>query len=245
MGLLVIPAVDLKGGRCVRLQQGRPEAETVFSQDPAQVARGWQVAGAKWLHVVNLDGALGRESPNLRVLEEILGAVEVPIQFGGGLRDLTSVEGVLGMGVARAILGTVAVTEPEVVAEAVARYGAQRIVVGIDVRGRKVAVHGWQDASRLTALEVALRAKEVGVERVIYTDIARDGMLTGVNLAATRRLAQHSGLKVIASGGVASLDDIVALKRLVPFGVEAVIVGRALYTGAVDLAEAIALAEDE
>ena len=242
MGLLVIPAVDLKGGRCVRLLQGRPEAETVFSHNPVQVARGWQAAGAKWLHVVNLDGVLGRVSPNLQVLGEILREVEVPVQFGGGMRDLASVEGVLGMGVARAILGTVAVLEPEVVAEVVARFGAERIVVGIDARGGKVAVRGWQEESTLSALDVALRVKELGVERVIYTDIARDGMLAGVNLAATRRLAQRSGLKVIASGGVASLDDIAALKSLVPFGVEGVIVGRALYTGAVDLGEAIALA---
>ncbi len=254
MGLIIFPAIDLRQGQVVRLRQGDPAAQTVFGDDPAAVARRWAEQGAEWLHVVNLDGAFtgqgqGQDqgqapalnlnlSLNLRRLAEICTAVDLPVQFGGGLRTADDVALVLGLGATRVVLGTVAVRQPEVVAQAIARFEAERIVVGIDARDGMVATHGWQETSALDALTVARRMADLGVRRIVFTDIARDGMLSGVNVAATAALARESGLKIIASGGVASLDDIRALAAHASDGIEGVIVGQALYTGAVDLAEA-------
>jgi phosphoribosylformimino-5-aminoimidazole carboxamide ribotide isomerase len=243
--MIVFPAIDLRQGRCVRLRQGRLEAETVFSDDPVAMAEHWASQGAEWLHVVNLDGAFGQASSNLRVAEEMVAAVGIPIQFGGGLRAMTDIEGALALGLARVILGTVAVKEPSLVAEAVKRFGAERIVVGIDARSGKAATHGWQDVSSVTATELASRVRELGVERVVYTDIARDGMLSGVNVEATRELAEGTKLKVIASGGVSSLDDVRRLKESEASGVEGVIIGQALYSGALELREAIEIARQK
>ena len=246
--MIVFPAIDLRRGKCVRLRQGRPGAETVFSDDPVAMAEHWVSQGAEWLHVVNLDGAFGQASSNLRVVKEIMSSNLQPpssnlqIQFGGGLRTMSDIEGALGLGLTRVILGTVAVKEPSLVAEAVQRFGADRIVVGIDARKGKAATHGWQEISSLAVTELALRVKELGVERVVYTDIARDGMLSGVNVEATRELAQRTGLKVIASGGVSSLDDLRRLKEAEASGVEGVIIGQALYSGALELREAIEIA---
>jgi len=242
--LLLYPAIDLRGGRCVRLQQGDAAAETVFADDPAAVARRWAAEGARWLHVVNLDGALGEASQrNLEALQAILAAVEIPVQFGGGLRSSADVDRVLELGVARVVLGTVAVRQPEVVTEALARHGAQRVCVGIDARDGRVAIHGWQDTSTVEALTLAKQMAALGVRRLVYTDIARDGMLTGVNVAATARLAADSGLAVIASGGVASLEDIRALAAQRCAGIAGVIIGMALYRGAFTLAQALATAQ--
>lgn len=235
--MIVFPAIDLRGGRCVRLRQGRAEEESVFFDDPVVAARRWVEEGAIWLHVINLDGAFQQDSPNLKVLERIIETVEVPIQFGGGLRSLADVERVLDMGVSRAILGTVAVKAPALVAEAIARFGAERITVSVDARNGQVLTHGWLQASATSALDLGLRARWMGLERLIYTDVSRDGMLTGVNVQATRDLARHTGLKVIAAGGVASLDDIRRLRG--EPGIEGVIVGQALYSGAFSLSEAI------
>jgi phosphoribosylformimino-5-aminoimidazole carboxamide ribotide isomerase len=240
--MIVFPAIDLRRGRCVRLRQGRPEEETVFSDDPVAMAEHWASQGAEWLHVVNLDGAFGLASSNLRVVEEIAAAVGVPIQFGGGLRTMANIEGALGLGVERVILGTVAVEEPSLVTEAIRRFGAERIVVGIDARRGRVATHGWQEVSSLAAIELAFRVRELGVERVVYTDIARDGMLCGVNVEAVRELAERTELRVIASGGVSSLDDLRRLKEAEASGVEGVIIGQALYSGALELREAIEIA---
>ena len=255
MSFTIYPAIDLRNGQVVRLRQGDPLAQTVFGDDPAAVARRWAEQGAEWLHVVNLDGALTSQPPlpcagegeargdlqgvNLRRLAEIRAATDLPVQFGGGLRTADDVALVLGLGATRVVLGTVAVRQPEVVAQAVARFGAERIVVGIDARNGMVATHGWQETSALDALTVAQRMADLGVRRTVFTDIARDGMLSGVNVAATAALARESGLKIIASGGVASLDDIRALAARAADGIEGVIVGQALYTGAVDLAEAV------
>ncbi|MBM4465240.1 MAG: 1-(5-phosphoribosyl)-5-[(5-phosphoribosylamino)methylideneamino] imidazole-4-carboxamide isomerase [Chloroflexi bacterium] len=268
--MIVFPAIDLRRGKCVRLRQGRPEAETVFSDDPVAMAERWASQGAEWLHIVNLDGAFGQasspplgppqpwggSSKNLRVVKEIISSkfkaqssnFQLPtsnlqIQFGGGLRTLADIEEALKLGLTRVILGTVAVEEPSLVAEAVRRFGAERIVVGIDARREKVATHGWQEVSSLTATELALRVRGLGVERVVYTDIARDGMLSGVNVEAVRELAQRTGLKVIASGGVSSLDDLRRLKEVEASGVEGVIIGQALYSGAVGLREAIQISK--
>ncbi|GAB4521425.1 MAG: 1-(5-phosphoribosyl)-5-[(5-phosphoribosylamino) methylideneamino]imidazole-4-carboxamide isomerase [Anaerolineae bacterium] len=242
--MIVFPAIDLRGGRVVRLRQGDPGAETVFDDDPVAAALRWTAMGAEWLHVVNLDGALqsGDASLNRQRLREIAQAVAIPIQFGGGLRSLEDVEAALEMGAARVILGTVAVRQPELVAAAVERFGADRIVVGIDARDGRVAVQGWQELSSVDAIELARRMAASGVRRVVFTDIRRDGMLSGVNVEATAELARATGLKVIASGGVRSLDDIRALLAVAEAGIEGVITGQAIYSGALDLAEAIRVA---
>ncbi len=252
MTFIIYPAIDLRRGQVVRLRQGDPDAQTTFADDPAVVARRWAEQGAEWLHVVNLDGAFtGRDLDlslnldldiNLRRLVEIRAATSLPIQFGGGLRTLDDVALALELGATRVVLGTVAVRQPQIVADAVARFGAERIVVGIDARDGMVATHGWQETSALDTLTVAQRMKALGVQRIVYTDIARDGTLTGVNLTATVALARTSGLAVIASGGVASLDDIRALSGHQADGVEGVIVGQALYAGAFGLSEAIGVA---
>jgi phosphoribosylformimino-5-aminoimidazole carboxamide ribotide isomerase len=266
MGLIIFPAIDLRRGQVVRLRQGDPAAQTVFGDDPAAVARRWAEQGAEWLHVVNLDGAFsgqgqGRDaslpavaqndsgvddlnlnlSLNLKRLVEIRAAVGLPIQFGGGIRTVDDVARALALGATRVVLGTVAVRQPEVVAQAVARFGAERIVVGIDAREGTVATHGWLETSALDALTVARRMADLGVLRIVFTDIARDGTLSGVNVAATAALARASGLKIIASGGVAGLDDIRALADHAADGIEGVIVGQALYTGAIMLPEALTL----
>lgn len=243
--MIVYPAIDMRGGRCVRLRQGDFAAETVFADDPADAARRWVDEGAAWLHVVNLDGALGEvgaDSPNLAALERILRVAPAPVQFGGGVRSLGDVARLLGLGVARVILGTVAVRQPEVVAEAVAQHGAERVAVGIDARDGRVTVQGWTEAAETTAPELAARMAALGVRHAIYTDVGRDGMLVGVNVEGTVGLARASGLQVIASGGVASLDDVRALKAREDEGIAGVIIGMALYRGAIRLPEALAVA---
>jgi len=262
--MIIFPAIDLRRGRCVRLRQGRAEDETVYGDDPAAVARRWVAEGAAWLHVVNLDGAFGElparqaaqqgrdpvravPSPslplNLQRLAEIRRAVPgTPIQFGGGLRSLADVETALDLGAARVVLGTVAVRDPDLVAEAVRRFGPARIVVGIDAHEGQVATHGWRETSDTTAVALGRAMRRQGVVRAVYTDIARDGMLTGVNVEATAGLARATGLRVIASGGVASVEDLVRLRDQAA-DIEGVIVGQALYTGAVSLPEAIRAAD--
>lgn len=241
--MIIYPAIDLRGGRCVRLRQGDFTEETVFAEDPTLAAQRWAAEGAEWLHVVNLDGAVGEKATaNLAALRRILEAVELPVQFGGGLRRLEDVARVLELGVSRVILGTVAVREPAIVEQAIARYGAQAVSVGIDARDGRVAVQGWQDVSDVQAVDLAQRVREQGVERIVYTDISRDGMLTGVNVEATAELALASGLRVIASGGVGSLEDVRALKRREADGIEGVIIGMALYRGAVPLKQALTIA---
>lgn len=240
--MIVFPAIDLRQGRCVRLRQGQLDAEILYSDDPVSVARCWASRGAEWLHIVNLDGAFELESPNLHVAGQIGAAVDIPVQFGGGLRALTDIEQALGLGMARVILGTVALRAPQVVAQAVERFGDERIVVSIDSREGRVAVRGWREKSEISALALAHSMRARGVRRIVFTDITRDGMLTGINVEATRQLADETGLRVIASGGVASLEDIRALLEIEPYGVEGVIVGQALYTGAISLPDAMALA---
>ncbi len=242
----IYPAIDLRRGRCVRLRQGDPHAETVFSDDPAAMARHWAEQGAAWLHVVNLDGAFGDISPNaahlpinLQRLQEIRAAVTLPIQFGGGIRTLEDIDLALELGAARVVLGTVAVKNPAVVQQALARFGPERIVVGIDARDGRVATHGWLTVSNVRAIDLGRAMADMGVRRAVYTDISRDGMLTGVNVTASVALSQASGLHIIASGGVGNLADIRALAALETEGVTGVIVGQALYTGKFTLSEAL------
>lgn len=240
--MIIYPAIDLRGGRCVRLRQGDATAETVFADDPVEAARRWTSEGAQWLHVVNLDGALGQSgAANLEALQRILAAVDVPVQFGGGLRSTEDVGCLLKLGVARVILGTVAVRQPQIIAEALRRFGAAKIVVGIDARDGYVAIHGWQDTSGIEATALAAQMRSIGVEWIVYTDIQRDGMLTGVNVEATVQLARAFGGRVIASGGVASLDDIRVLLTYQAEGIEGVIVGMALYCGTIQLPQALQL----
>ncbi len=237
--MILFPAIDLRQGRCVRLRQGRMEDETVFSQDPADMARRWQARGARWLHLVNLDGAFSQASENLSVVRAIAETVDIPIQLGGGMRDVEAARDGLALGASRIILGTVAIAVPQVVADAVERFGPQRVVVGIDAREGRVATHGWTEISEVDAIDLAKEMADLGVERVVYTDISRDGMMTGPNVEATLQLARRTRLKVIASGGVATLDDLRLLRPLEGDGVEGVIVGRALYEGAFSLEEAL------
>jgi len=243
--IAVFPAVDLRRGRCVRLVRGDPRAETVYGDDPVAVAERWAAEGAEWLHVVNLDGAFGEDSPNPKAVQAIVRAVTVPVQFGGGLRTLADVEQALSWGVARVVLGTVAVTNPDLVRHAVERFGAERIVVAVDARDTRVVTHGWQAEAELDIFTLAERVKQLGVERLLYTDVTRDGTLSGPNIARTGELAHRSGLRVIASGGVRSLDDIVQVRWLAGYGVEGVVVGQALYKGLVSLAEAVRAARAE
>lgn len=273
--MIIYPAIDLRAGRCVRLRQGDPNAETVFGDDPAAMARQWAAQGAEWLHVVNLDGALGataaqiellHRSPkvriqhpgrngesrahedleeslpvNLRRLREIRKAVTIPIQFGGGLRTLEDIRLALELGADRVVLGTVALSNPQLVRDALARWGAERIVVSLDARDGKVATHGWQSVSSVDVVEAGHRMHALGVQRVLYTDIGRDGMLTGVDVQTTSRLGDVTGLSVIASGGVGGIEDLELLKEYEHFNIDGVIVGQALYMGRLELAQAITL----
>ena len=244
--MIVYPAIDLRKGRCVRLQQGDAAAETVFAADPADAARRWLAEGAEWLHIVNLDGALGEAAgENLVALERILQVANVPVQFGGGLRTLDDVARLLKLGVTRVILGTAAVRQPELVGAAIAQHGAERVIVGIDARDGLVAVHGWLDTSAVRAADLGLQMRALGVTRVVYTDIRRDGMLTGVDAEATAALARETGLRVIASGGAATLDDIRRLRACETEGVDGVIIGMALYRGAIALPAALRVARGE
>ncbi|SDF31096.1 1-(5-phosphoribosyl)-5-[(5-phosphoribosylamino)methylideneamino] imidazole-4-carboxamide isomerase [Sporomusa acidovorans DSM 3132] len=242
--MIIFPAIDIRGGRCVRLTKGRFDQETVFADNPVDMALKWVAVGAEYLHIVDLDGAVAGKSVNLAVVRAIAQAVNIPLQLGGGIRTLENIEQVLQAGVARVILGSVAVRKPELVREACRRFGS-RIVVGIDARDGQAAVDGWEVSGGVGAEELAKRMAGAGVERIIYTDISRDGTLQGVNVAATAALAKAAGIPVIASGGVKSLDDITALKAAnAAGGIEGVIVGKAIYTGAVDVAAAIRLAKE-
>lgn len=239
--MIVYPAIDLRRGRVVRLRYGDPAQETVHSDDPVAVAERWQAAGATWLHVINLDGALGETTLALDALRAIA-AVGLLVQFGGGLRSLDDAAQALEAGAARVILGTLAVQRPDMAGEAVQRFGAQAVAVALDARGERVATHGWQQVSVWTPAELGARLAGMGVVHALYTDVSRDGDLSGVNVEATAALARATGLAVIASGGVASLDDV---RRLRATGaVAGVVIGQALYTGAFALADALRVAED-
>ena len=234
----VIPAIDLLEGRCVRLYQGDYQRSQVFHENPVEVAQQWVEQGATRLHVVDLDGAKEGRSANLPAIEAIVRAVSVPVQVGGGLRDRSSVTQLLNLGVERAILGTVAVEAPDLVQEICQAFPRQ-IAVGIDARNGKVATRGWLETSEIAATELARQVAQQGAVAIIYTDIQRDGTLSGPNLPALREMAAAVDLPVIASGGVSSLTDLLSLLALEPLGVVGAIVGRAIYTGEVNLEEAV------
>lgn len=239
--MIIFPAIDIRGGKCVRLEEGRFDRETVFAENPVDAARRWVEAGTDWLHIVDLDGARAGKPVNLTVVSEIAKTFNVKVQLGGGIRTAEIVGEALAAGIHRVILGSIAVRSPELVRQVCSEYG-ERIVIGIDARGGEVAVDGWKQSGLMQVEELALRMKDVGATRIIYTDISRDGMLTGVNVAATLRLAEKSGLAVIASGGAKGMEDILALQPLTQRGIEGVIIGKALYTGAISLPDALRLA---
>ncbi|MBC7223448.1 MAG: 1-(5-phosphoribosyl)-5-[(5-phosphoribosylamino)methylideneamino]imidazole-4-carboxamide isomerase [Anaerolineae bacterium] len=243
--MIVLPAIDLRQGRCVRLEQGQFDRETVFSDDPLAVAHRWATLGATWLHVVNLDGALGEDSPNGEVIRRLVQAVPARVQMGGGLRSLRDVAQALEMGVARVVLGTLAAQDPRAVEEAVQKFGAERVAVAVDARERRVAVHGWTQLTSWRDVDFGRHLRNLGLRWCLYTDISRDGTGGGPNLAATEEMARETGLQVLASGGIASLEDVGALCRLSACGVAGMVIGRALYTGALQLPEVLRLVQRE
>mgnify|MGYP001808198076 FL=1 len=235
----VIPAIDLKDGRCVRLFQGDFAQETVFSDDPLAMAKFWQDQGGHRLHLVDLDGAIQGKPIHLEVITSIVRELDIPVQVGGGIRDLATAGTWLNAGVDRVVIGTAAVSNPDMVSEVCQKHGSEQVVVSVDAKDGLVALRGWKETSSVTVLELANQMVDLGVVRLLYTDIARDGALTGPDLVTNARLAEKTGLAVQASGGVASVEHI---KELLPTGVEGVIVGMALYIGTVNLAEAVAAA---
>ena len=235
----IIPAIDLHGGRCVRLHQGDFRRETVFSDDPQAMALRWHELGGPRLHLVDLDGAATGEPAHLETISAIVAALDIPVQVGGGIRSADTARAWLEAGVARVVIGTAAVRDPDMVATVVREHGSERVVVSVDARDGMVALQGWTESSQVSALELAHRMATLGVTRLLYTDIARDGMLTGPDLETNALLVRETGMAVLASGGVASVEDI---RRLAPTGIEGVIVGRALYTGALSLPEALSAA---
>ena len=230
------PAIDLKDGQCVRLKQGEFKEITVYSQKPEEVAALWQSHGATFLHLVDLDGALAGRSVNEKVIKKIADTVSIPIEIGGGIRSEEAIESMLSLGVARVIIGTKAVENPEFIREVVKKFGQDRIVAGVDAKDGMVAVEGWEKISGITASELCNRMKEYGVRHIVYTDISRDGMLTGPNVEYTKKLTEETGMDIIASGGMSSMED---LRQLYHAGVRGAIIGKALYEMRIDLKEAI------
>ncbi len=230
------PAIDIKEGKCVRLTQGVFDNIKVYSDSPSQIAKLWVSQGATFLHLVDLDGALAGKAVNGAIIKEIIEAVDVPVQLGGGIRSEEAVKSILDLGVHRVIIGTKAVREPEFIKVLIERFGPEQIVAGIDAKDGMVAVEGWEKVSTLTATELCSKMKEYGVRHVVYTDISRDGMLTGPNISATKKLTEETGMDIIASGGVSCMED---LQKLYEEGIGGAIIGKALYEKRLDLEDAI------
>ncbi len=233
--MIIIPAIDLKDGQCVRLLQGRKEHSTTYSDNPVEVARKWASLGARLIHIVDLDGAFTGNQKNRDTVRAIREAVDVELELGGGIRDMEGIRNWLELGINRVILGTIAVKKPEIVKEAVSEFPG-RVLVGIDAKDGRVAVKGWEEVTEVDALELAKEMESFGVAGIIYTDISRDGMLTGPNIEATQRMVQAVKVPVIASGGISSLQDIINLNQIE--GLWGAITGKALYTGKLNLKEA-------
>ncbi|QSQ09621.1 1-(5-phosphoribosyl)-5-[(5-phosphoribosylamino)methylideneamino] imidazole-4-carboxamide isomerase [Koleobacter methoxysyntrophicus] len=242
--MLIIPAVDIRGGRCVRLTQGRFDREQVFSNDPVEMALNWQEKGAKRLHVVDLDGAVQGKPQNLKVIEKIVNTVNIPVQLGGGIRDIDTIDKCISIGIDRVIMGTSAVFNREIVKKAVSLY-PDKVIVGIDAKDGRVAVKGWLEISEQKSVDLIKEIEQFGINRIIYTDITKDGMMTGPNLAALEEILENTGMKVIASGGISSIGDLIALKKMEVKGLEGAIIGKALYLGKIDLKAALEIMEGE
>lgn len=230
------PAIDLKNGQCVRLKQGEFKEITVYSDKPEEIAALWQEQGATYLHLVDLDGALAGHSVNEEVIRKIVNTVSIPVEIGGGIRSEEAIASMLSLGVARVIIGTKAVKQPEFIRDMIEKFGADRIVLGVDAKDGMVAVEGWETVSEITASDLCSRMKEYGIRHIVYTDISRDGMLSGPNVAYTKKLTDETGLDVIASGGMSSMED---LRQLYEAGVQGAIIGKALYEKRIDLSEAV------
>lgn len=242
---VIYPAIDLRNGQVVRLQQGDPNRQTTYASDPVEVARRWAASGASWLHVVNLDGAFGAaeaSAANRAALARIAAATPLRVQFGGGVRSMDDVQAAFDAGATRVVIGTAAIERPQLVDDVLARWGAEALAVGLDSREGLIVTRGWQQATPLTALEVGAQMHARGVVHALYTEVGRDGMLSGAAAELTAALAQVTGLRVMASGGVRDMNDIRELLEYAPRGVAGVIVGRSLYEGTLDLAEALAAA---
>jgi len=236
MSFTIYPAIDLRGGKVVRLKEGDPARLTAYSADPAETARRWLNAGASWLHVVNLDGAFGENDTANRLALETILKLGAQVQFGGGMRSLAAIEHAIELGVSRVVLGTLAIEQPDIVAEVLGKFGAEKIAVGIDARDGLVRVRGWKEGSGIAATDLALQMQALGLRTVIFTDVSRDGLGSGLNIPSTRELAETSGLAVIASGGVHTLEDVIAAREA---NLAGVIIGRALYEGTIDLKETL------
>jgi phosphoribosylformimino-5-aminoimidazole carboxamide ribotide isomerase len=236
--MIIIPAVDLKEGRCVRLSQGRMDQESVYSENPVQMARHWESKGAERLHIVDLNGAVTGKPFHRSLIEEITRSIQIPVEVGGGIRDLETIESYFSFGVRWVILGTAALSDRFLVEEACRRF-PKKVILGIDAKGGRVTIQGWKEVTHLEAIDVAKQFEGVGLSAIIFTDVERDGMGTGLNTVATKNLARSTSVPVIASGGISRLEEIEHLMKLEPDGVIGVIVGRALYTGQIDLEEAI------
>lgn len=241
--MVIYPAVDIRGGKCVRLYQGEFDKEKIYSDEPFQMAKKWEGKGAEFLHLVDLDGAEVGSPQNLEAVKKIVDTVNIPVELGGGIRDMKSLEKVLSLGVERAILGTAIIAEPEFVEDACAKFG-DRVAAGIDAREGKVSIKGWKETTRLGAIELAKKLESLGIGRIIYTDILSDGALRGINFEAFREMAGSINIPVIASGGVTTREDLIRLKELEPLGVDGAIIGKALYEGVISLEEAIKTARD-
>jgi phosphoribosylformimino-5-aminoimidazole carboxamide ribotide isomerase len=246
MSFTIYPALDLRDGKVVRLKEGDPDRITTYSGDPAEMTRQWLNAGASWLHVVNLDGAFGESGDTngaaLKSILKLTNEYEVQMQFGGGMRSLDSIERAIDLGVSRVVLGTIAIEKPNVVSDVLKKLGAEKVAVGIDARDGLVRVRGWKDNSGIPANELALQMQTLGLRTAIFTDVSRDGLGTGLNIPATKELAEMSGLDVIASGGVQTLDDVRAARDA---NLAGVIIGRALYEGTIDLKETLTIPKHE
>lgn len=236
--MLIIPAIDLKEGKCVRLEQGLMDKATVYSDDPATTAKHWEAQGAELLHVVDLDGAFAGVPKNLDGIKAIRAAIKIPIEVGGGIRDMSTIETLVAIGIDRVILGTAAIEDPEFVRYACNEF-PERVIVGIDAKDGMVAIKGWAETTKVEAIDLAKKMQEYGVIAIIYTDIKRDGMLSGPNIEATQALARALHIPVIASGGVHTMKDIETLLAIRHSGVSGVIIGKAIYSGSLDLKEAI------
>lgn len=239
--MILFPAVDIKDGSAVRLKQGRADKKTVFFSDPAQAAAQWKEQGAQWLHVVDLDGAFSSKGINLEIVKEIVRKTGLSVQLGGGIRSIKDIETRLNAGIKRVIIGTAAYENPDMLGEAVKNFGEARIACGIDAKNGRIAVKGWVESAEISPLDMAVRVRDQGVTTIIYTDISKDGMLEGPNIEATSRLIENTGLNIIASGGISSIEDIVRCAKIGAYGA---ITGQAIYSGAIDLKEAFKRLEE-
>lgn len=241
--MLIIPAIDLRGGQCVRLTQGKLDKETVFSKDPVFIAKLFRAKGAKRLHIVDIDGAFSGKPQNKSIIKKIVKAVDIPVQLGGGIRDFKTIKKILSRGIDKVIIGTAAIYDPNLARRAIQEFG-RKVIVGIDAFNGKVAIGGWKEITSIDAIELAKKLELWGVSEIIFTDISKDGMLEGPNLRAIKKMAKSVNIPIIASGGISSLKDIERIKRLEKYGVMGVIIGKAIYTESISLEDAIQLASE-